>query len=93
MSWLMLVALTLATWRLASLLVAEDGPFHVLLKLRERTTVGGLLDCIWCVSVWIAPLALAVWLAGAGIAITVGQFGVLALAISAGAIAFDRWGA
>lgn len=93
MSWLVLFVLALATWRIASLLVAEDGPFHVLLKLRERTTFGGLLDCIWCVSVWIAPLALAAWLAGAAEAVTVGQFGVLVLAISAGAIAFDRWGA
>jgi hypothetical protein len=58
----------LATWRLASLLVDEDGPFEVFAKLRDfvgvqydaysqprgTNEVSKALTCIWCTSVWTA---------------------------------------
>lgn len=53
--------LMLATWRMAHLLVNEDAPFRVMARLRERTTLGGLLTCIKCASVWMAALMLALW--------------------------------
>ena len=57
-----------ATWRLTALLVDEDGPFDVFRRLRtwagmNSKLLGGLLDCFWCTSVWIAfgvtPVALS----------------------------------
>lgn len=79
--------LILATWRLSSLLVNEEGPFGVFLKLRLLiASFTDLLTCVWCCSVWIGlaftllycyqPL-IAFWVA-------------LPLAISTGAIALER---
>lgn len=51
----------LATWRAAHLLVKEDAPFRLMARLRERTTLGGLLTCVKCASVWMAALMLALW--------------------------------
>jgi hypothetical protein len=53
---------SLAAWRLTHLLRAEDGPWHLLARLRRRAGTGfwgDLLDCFYCLSAWIAaPLAL-----------------------------------
>lgn len=62
----------LATWRLASLFVQEDGPFDVFVKLRELAGIehdenkepyiipdnffAGILSCVWCCSMWAALL-------------------------------------
>lgn len=51
-----LLILALFTWRLAYMLVKEDGPFQVFARLRARTTIGGVLTCIYCMSVWTALL-------------------------------------
>jgi len=52
----------LATWRLTHLIVAEDGPWDVVVRLRARlgdSMAGQLMDCFYCSSVWIAiPFAL-----------------------------------
>ena len=51
----------LATWRVSHLLAREDGPFHLLARLRARLGYGffgTLMDCFTCLSVWIAaPVA------------------------------------
>lgn len=56
------VLCALATWRIAHLLSKEDGPFYLVFKLRKLFGTGffgSLLDCFYCVSVWVAfPLAL-----------------------------------
>ena len=47
----------LAVWRLTHLLNAEDGPGDILVRFRLRTGDGfwgGLLDCFYCLSVWVA---------------------------------------
>lgn len=58
---------SLATWRVAALLVREDGPYDVIARVRRAavtTGVGRALDCFLCTSLWVAaPVAL--WLAGA----------------------------
>jgi hypothetical protein len=54
----------LATWRVTHLLVEEDGPADVVVRLRERAGdgwVGQALDCFYCLSIWTAaPVAAAV---------------------------------
>lgn len=54
------------------MLVNENGPFDVFLKLRHfsgmkydkysnqygTTLISGILSCIWCLSIWIAVLLL-----------------------------------
>lgn len=70
----------LATWRVAHLLAREDGPFDLVLRARARAgdgVLGRLMDCPYCLSLWVAaPWALwiahdatewiAVWLATSG---------------------------
>jgi hypothetical protein len=76
------IKLALATWRLSSLLVQESGPFNVFAALREKTTFGGMLDCVWCTSIWVAALLLLVS--------RVARWPVDVLAVSAAAIWIDK---
>jgi hypothetical protein len=52
----------LCVWRVTHFLNAEDGPWDLLVRLRRRMGNGfwgGLLDCFYCLSLWIAaPVAL-----------------------------------
>ncbi len=77
----------LAVWRITHLLQAEDGPWDVVVYLRRRVGAGfwgQLLDCFYCLSVWIAaPFALY-------LGETLGQRILLWLALSAGAILLER---
>ena len=55
--WYRLVLGSLVTWRLTHLLNAEDGPWQVLVKLRRAAgdgMLGQLLDCFYCLSLWVA---------------------------------------
>ena len=49
----------LCVWRVTHLLHAEDGPGLVLLRLRRAAGhgLGQLLDCFYCLSLWIAAPA------------------------------------
>jgi hypothetical protein len=53
---------TLAVWRVTHLLRSENGPFDFVVRLRIRAGAGfwgRLLDCFYCLSIWIAlPAAL-----------------------------------
>ena len=49
--------LNLATWRVVHLIAREDGPFDVIVTLRLKageSFVGRLMDCPYCLSLWIA---------------------------------------
>lgn len=76
------LTVALATWRVSSLFTQEDGPYNIFGRLRERTTLGGALECLWCASVWVAGAVLLVW--------HVWRWPVRVLAASAAAIAIDR---
>lgn len=57
------IAATLATWRLTHLVVAEDGPWDVVVHLRRlagNSPLGAAMDCFYCASLWVA-LPLAAW--------------------------------
>jgi Protein of unknown function (DUF1360) len=78
--WFRLVIAILAAWRLAHFVAREDGPFDAVVRLRVRAgngVFGRLMDCPYCLSLWIAaPFAflladtaaawLAAWLAISG---------------------------
>ena len=62
---------TLAVWRITHLFSNEDGPFDLLFKFRKlfgQGFFGSLLDCFYCLSLWIAiPFAFFLcsdWLQG-----------------------------
>ena len=60
--WLLVAALTV--WRITHLLQAEDGPWDLVVRLRRKaddTFWGRLLDCFYCLSLWVA-LPFALWL-------------------------------
>ena len=60
--------MALATWRVSSLLVFEEGPFMLLVKLRGwlgvyydeysevqgKNAISKALTCVWCTSIWVA---------------------------------------
>ncbi len=55
---------SLATWRLIHLLAEEDGPGDVVVRVRaalDDSPAGGLMDCFYCLSVWVAaPVSVVV---------------------------------
>jgi hypothetical protein len=56
----------LAVWRVTHLLNAEDGPWDLFVRLRSlmgNSSWGTLLDCFYCLSLWIAA-PFANWLGG-----------------------------
>lgn len=57
MSFLTFILVVLAVWRITHLLAAEDGPFNLLAWLRRQAGAGfwgSLMDCFYCLSLWIA---------------------------------------
>lgn len=83
--WLTLGALSV--WRVTHLLQAEDGPWNLIVRLRRMAGTGfwgGLLDCFYCLSLWIAaPIA---WFLGEGVKERL----LLWLALSGAAILLER---
>ena len=73
MSFLDVIIIGLASWRLASLLVNEEGPGLIFMRLRTLVGVvegpgeqsSGFLplvfSCIWCMSVWTTIAATIAW--------------------------------
>ncbi len=85
--WFRLVITVLATWRVAHLIAREDGPFDVIVRLRilaGASVLGRLMDCPYCLSLWIAaPFAFM-------LASTVDGWIAAWLAISGGACLIER---
>lgn len=51
-----------SAWRLAYMLVNESGPYDMFDRLRKWNTFGGLLECIYCTSIWTAAIMWLVYL-------------------------------
>lgn len=88
LSWHFALAV-LATWRVTHLLAAEDGPGDIVVRFRAllgQSFAGRLMDCFYCLSIWIAaPAALFVtryWL----------EWIMVWLAISGAACLLERLG-
>lgn len=91
----------LATWRVSSLLVNEEGPFYVFKRLRESvgiehdeagnvfmipgTFFAGILSCVWCSSMWVGFGWVVFWLTVPWLAL----LWAMGLAFSAGAILIE----
>src|SRR5277367_6731074 len=64
MQWYWFLLGSFAAWRITHLLASEDGPLKVFRHLREsveRTLLGDLVSCFYCLCVWVAfPLALLI---------------------------------
>ncbi len=87
MSFYWLILGIFAVWRATHLFQAEDGPWNLVTRLRLHAgdgVFGALLDCFYCLSLWIAiPLALLLgetWI----------EQIILWPALSAGAIFLER---
>lgn len=95
-----LIVYSLATWRIASLLANEDGPFDILEHMRYRIGVrydersarygknelARAILCTWCASLWIA----AVWVLLALALPVVALWIAAPFAVSAGALIVER---
>jgi hypothetical protein len=95
-----ILLLVFATWRLTSLIVNEEGPFDIFVKLRTyigietnaygvsggNNMIAKALTCIWCTSLWVSFLASFF----SPYSVNIGWFIVSWLAISTGAILFDE---
>jgi hypothetical protein len=77
----------LCVWRITHLFQAEDGPWDVIVSIRRAAGDGfwgRLLDCFYCLSLWLAaPLA---WVIGR----TASERILMWLAFSGGAILAER---
>ncbi|HXG32094.1 MAG TPA: DUF1360 domain-containing protein [Bryobacteraceae bacterium] len=65
--WPRFVLSVLAVWRVSHLLAREDGPWDLIYRLRRRmgdSTLGRLMDCFYCLSLWVA-LPFTFFVAGA----------------------------
>jgi hypothetical protein len=79
-----LLILALAVWRLAYMLVKEDGPYQVFTNLRKQVFLSHVLACIHCTSFWVALILYGVWLTPAYLI-------VYPLALSGAALMLHRY--
>ena len=79
---------SLAVYRLSRMITDEEGPFEVFTKVRglapTTTWIGRGLECILCVSVWIA-LPFALWIDWSG------DWVLTWLALSAITVVIRKW--
>lgn len=102
MDWFEFLLFGLATWRISSLLVHEDGPWKAFRRLREWAGIqhdeageilmipdgffAGVLSCVWCCSMWAAAGWVGLWMVVPGAA----EVAATVLALSAAAIGMER---
>lgn len=58
---------TLATWRVSRLIVTEDGPAQLVVRLRravDATPLAGVMDCFACTSIWVGSAVAAALFGG-----------------------------
>ena len=88
MQWLTLVMGILAVWRITFLLNMEDGPFDIFHRIRQKSGAsffGRLLDCFFCLSVWVS-LPFGIWFGE-----TIPEMAFWTLSLSGGACIIERF--
>jgi hypothetical protein len=62
MDWLRFTLGGIATWRITHLFIVEEGPWQIFARIRKivaSNALRGLLDCFYCLSLWVAiPFAI-----------------------------------
>lgn len=84
------IILILATWRISSMLTSdsEAGPFNTLDGIRHYgRKLSDAFYCLWCMSIWIGLIITIAYLYQPNYTIWI----MLPFALSAGAIAMDKW--
>ena len=64
MNWFSFLIAALVVWRLTHLLGKEDGPFDIIFLVRKKAGAGffgNLLDCFYCLSIWVA-IPFGIWI-------------------------------
>lgn len=56
-----LLLCALAVWRLSYMIAREKGPSDAFVRFRTVIPLGGLTSCIYCVSIWVAPVVILLW--------------------------------
>lgn len=93
--------LTLATWRISSLLVNELGPANIFETIRHRigvrysesgirygeNVVAEAFVCAWCLSVWVGLILGLVWTFNGVVATMI----AVPFALSGGAILIEKY--
>jgi len=65
--WYHLTLAVFAIWRVTHLLAKEDGPWDAIVAVRLRLGngfLGSLMDCFYCLSLWIAAPAAYMLMSG-----------------------------
>jgi len=81
---------SLTTWRVSRLIVHEDGPANLVVRVRQSvdaTALAGLMDCFACTSVWVGWGVAAVLFGGR---LPVRDVAVAGLALSGAALLAER---
>lgn len=102
MSLVGFIILALATWRMASLLSKESGPFDIFLKLRKvlgivhdddknvamipETFFAQVISCVWCNSIYIGIFWTILFVSLGDLVLLL----ALPFALSAGAIVVEK---
>lgn len=94
-----IIIASLATYRVVRLVTIEEGPFSLALKLRGlldpdvRTWVGRGMQCVWCLSFWIAPALLLLATNPIGLLLVQGLAvsALVSLGMQYGPMTYDRW--
>ncbi len=103
MTFLVFCLFSFATWRLASMLVREKGPWDLFVRIRALAGIthdeqglpiqipdnvlAGILSCVWCCSIWVALGWFLFFLIVPLLATKIATV----FAFSTGAILLDRW--
>lgn len=88
MDWLHFMMGALAVWRVSHLIAYEDGPWAVLVSLRRtlgRGFLGELMDCFYCLSIWVGVGCAFTLVSGISEALLCG------FAFSGAACLLERW--
>jgi uncharacterized protein DUF1360 len=85
--WTKFVLAALVTWRITHAVSKEDGPADMMVRIRTALGngfAGSLMDCFYCVSVWVAA-AMAFFVARTAL-----ELAFTWLALSAAACLLER---
>ena len=80
----------LAVWRVSSLVVHEDGPANLVVRVRalvDRTPLAGVMDCFACTSVWVGGVVAVALFGGR---LPAREVAVAAVALSGAAMLAER---